>query len=177
LVEVFMSRFALAVCGGLIALLVLRVPAAGQAAVEAGIGAAASSIGSSGAQGVGKGIAGAFGGLNEALKSTGSTGGGKTISPAAAKPSQNRRSTGKASSAKRPVTPAAVVPAPSYEDALQIEKGIGQEELLRRFGPPAMQIASGSEEQTMSYISSGGVVQLEVQGGKVISVARPKPGA
>jgi hypothetical protein len=155
--------------GGLIALVGLRVPAAGQAAVEAGIGAAASSIGSSGAQGVGKGIAGAFGGLNEALKSTGS-GAGKTVTPVATKPAAKRRPTGKAA-------PVAIVPAPSYEDAREIQKGIGQEELLRRFGPPAMQIASGSDEQTMSYFSNGGVVQLELQGGKVIAVAGPKPGA
>jgi hypothetical protein len=170
-----MSRLVLAVSGGLIALVVLRVPAAGQAAVEAGIGAAASSIGSSGARGVGKGIAGAFGGLNEALKSTGSA--GERTTTKSTTPAEKRRSTGKASSAKEPAAPVAIVPAPSYEDAIQIEKGIGHEELLRRFGPPAMQIASGSDEQTMSYFSSGGVVQLELQGGKVMSVARPKPGA
>jgi hypothetical protein len=172
-----MSRLVLAVSGSLIALVVLRVPAAGQAAAEAGIGAAASSIGSSGAQGVGKGIAGAFGGLNEALKSTGSAGAGKTAAPVSTKPAEMRRSTGKASSAKKPPAPVMIVPAPSYEDAAQIQKGIGHEELLRRFGPPAMQIASGSDEQTMSYFSSAGVVQLELQGGKVISVARPRPGA
>ena len=52
-----------------------------------------------------------------------------------------------------------------------------REELLRRFGPPALQIASGSEEQTLSYFSVGGVVQLELQDGKVVAVAKPKPGA
>jgi hypothetical protein len=112
---------------------------------------------------VGTSIGGAFGKLNEALKSPGSA----TTTPAA-KPAVRR--------ADPPIIPAAAT-AVVYEDALQIEKGVEREELLRRFGPPALQIASGSEEQTMSYFSVGGVVQLELQGGKVITVAKPKPGA
>jgi hypothetical protein len=166
-----MSRLMLSLAGGFIAFVGLEVPAAAQAAVEAGIGAAAASIGSSGARGAGKGIAGAFGSLNETLKS----GGAKTVTPEASKPAA-RKAAGKSSSKNAPA-PAVVEPAPAYEDAMQIEKGIGREELVRRFGPPAMQIASGSDEQTMSYFSSGGVVHLELQAGKVVSVARPKPGA
>jgi len=65
---------------------------------------------------------------------------------------------------------------PSYEDAMEIQNGTGYEELLRRFGPPALQIANGNG-QTMSYVSKGAVVQLELQGGKVISVSKPKSGA
>ena len=158
-----MSRIIPAVFGGFVAFLALEVPAAGQAAVEAGIGAAASSIGTSGARGVGKSIGGAFGKLTESLKSPGST----TTTTQSAKPAVRR--------ADPPVIPPAL--AIVYEDALQIEKGIEREELLRRFGPPALQIASGSEEQTMSYHSVGGVVQLELQGGKVVGVTKPKPGA
>jgi hypothetical protein len=157
-----MSRIIPAVFGGFVAFLALEMPAAGQAAVEAGIGAAASSIGTSGARGVGKSIGGAFGKLTEALKSPGST----TTTPSA-KPVARR--------ADPPMIPAAT--AIVYEDALQIEKGMEREELLRRFGPPALQIASGSEEQTMSYLSVGGVVQLELQGGRVVGVTKPKPGA
>ena len=89
-----MSRIVPAVFGGFVAFLALEVPAAGQAAVEAGIGAAASSIGTSGARGVGKSIGGAFGKLNEALKSPGST----TTTPSA-KPAAKR--------AEPPVIPAA----------------------------------------------------------------------
>jgi hypothetical protein len=168
-----MSRLVLALSGGFIAFVVLEVPAAGQAAVEAGIGAAASSIGSSGARGVGKGIAGAFGNLNETLKSTS---GAKSETPGTSRSGAKGKATGRPSSVKASA-PVVVQQAPNYEDAMQIEKGIGQEELVRRFGPPAMQIASGSDEQTMSYVSSGGVVQLELHGGKVVSVVRPKPGA
>ena len=172
-----MVRSVLTVSGCLVAFVVLRVPAAGQATVEAGMGAAASSIGSSGARGVNKSIGGVFRNLDEALKPTGSAGAAKTDSPPPArstKPAARRKPTGQTSRVREEGTDAVARPTPSYEDATRIEKGMGQEELLRRFGPPAMQIASGSDAQTMSYISGGGVVQLELQAGTVISVAKPK---
>jgi len=172
-----MSRSVPALCGCLFAFLVLTIPAAGQATVEAGLGAASSSIGAAGARGVNNSIGGVFRTLNETLKSTGSGGTPKFDSPApsgAAKPvargrSVRRTAPGNGRSSASPVAP----PAPSYEDARQIEKGIGSEELLRRFGPPAMQISSGSNAQTMSYLSNGVIVQVELQSGKVISVAKP----
>src|SRR3954447_20378652 len=132
--EVRMRRLvlALSLCGGF---LTWTVPAAGQAAAEAGLGAGAASLGTSGAGGVGKAIGGILGGLNktinpnDAAKST-------TVSPAPSRPAARSRRT-------TPQPPAA--PPPNYEDAAQIEKGMPVEDVLRRFGPPAMQIASGSD--------------------------------
>jgi hypothetical protein len=157
--EVPMRRLvlALSVCAGV---LTWTVPAAAQAAAEAGLGAGASSIGSAGAGGVGKAVGGILKGLD------------KTIKPAdASKPSA--RSTTR----PRRVTPQPPVPPPNYEDAAQIEKGLPIDDLLRRFGPPAMQIANSSETQTMTYLAKSGMVQVELEAGRVVSVAKPKPGA
>jgi hypothetical protein len=157
--EVPMRRLvlALSVCAGV---LTWTVPAAAQAAAEAGLGAGASSIGSAGAGGVGKAVGGILKGLD------------KTIKPAdASKPSA--RSTTR----PRRATPQPPVPPPNYEDAAQIEKGMPIDDLLRRFGPPAMQIANSSETQTMTYLAKSGMVQVELEAGRVVSVAKPKPGA
>ena len=51
------------------------------------------------------------------------------------------------------------------------------DDVLRRFGPPAMQIASGDDKQTMTYVGKSGMVQVELESGRVASVAKPKSGA
>jgi Flp pilus assembly pilin Flp len=169
-----MSRSVPAMCGCVIALLLLRVPASGQTAVEAGLAGSASSTGAAGAgQGLKKAIGGVFDKLNETVNGKGAAT-VKTDSPAKSRPRQG--SAGKAVPAREQATAAAVAAKPSYEDAMEIQKGTGYEELVRRFGPPALQIANGNG-QTMSYISNGGVVQLELQGGTVVSVSKPKSGA
>jgi len=74
-----MSRSVPAMCGCLIALLLLRVPAAGQTAVEAGLAGSASSTGAAGGQGLKKAIGGVFEKMNETLNDKGA-GGSKTES-------------------------------------------------------------------------------------------------
>jgi hypothetical protein len=170
-----LSRSSLRVWGCFIAL-TLRVPAAGQAAAEAALGAAASSIGSAGARGINKSIGGVFRKLDEVSQSPSEADAPKTGSAATGAatnaPARNRRST--KSPAVRQEPSATTPSAAGCEDAVQIEKGLAYAELLRRFGPPAMQIASG-EAQTMSYLSNGAVVQLELRDGKVVSVSKPGP--
>jgi hypothetical protein len=164
-----MSRSALALSACVISILVLRVPAFGQAAAEAGLGAAASSIGTAGAGGVGKSVGGLFKNLDQTLKS-GSTATSTTVSPASSGSSKpvlrDKPAAGRAEPA----------PRPNYEDAMQIQKDIGYDELLRRFGPPAMQFAGADDSRTMTYVSTGGSVQLELQGGKVIGIEKTKSG-
>ena len=175
-----MSRSVPALSGCVIAFLVSTIPAFGQATVEAGLGAASSSIGTAGVGGINRSIGGVFRTLGETLKSTASAGAPKTDSPAASgttKPVARGRSARRTAPARGASTSQVAPPMPSYEDAMQIEKGLGYEELARRFGPPAMQISSGNDAQTMSYLSNGGVVQVELQAGKVIAVAKTKPGA
>ncbi len=160
-----MRRFvlALSLCAGF---LTWTVPAAGQAAAEAGLGAGASSIGSAGAGGVGK----AVGGILRSLD--------KTIKPAeAASTTTVSKPPSRSTARSRRPTPQPTVPPPTYEDAAQIEKGMPLEDVLRRFGPPAMQIANSSDTQTMTYLAKSGMVQVELESGRVASVAKPKSGA
>jgi hypothetical protein len=150
---------ALSLCAGV---LTWTVPAAAQAAAEAGLGAGASSIGTAGAGGVGKAVGGILRNLD------------KTINPARDSKPASSRSTAKSRRATPQPPPP---PPPNYEDAAQIEKDMPIEDVLRRFGPPAMQIASGSNTQTMTYVGKSGMVQVELEAGRVISVAKPKSGA
>ena len=175
-----MSRSVLLFSACFVVLLALDVPAAGQAAVEAGLGAGASSIGAAGTQGIGKSIGGVFRNLDETLRPQGNAGARPSDPPKASAPAKaaaRRRSVGKTAVARGKTTPAVKPPTPGYEDAMQIQKGIGYEELLRRFGPPAMQIASGNDAKTITYVGHSGVVQLELRGGTVISVTTMKSGA
>ena len=47
------------------------------------------------------------------------------------------------------------------------------EELLRRFGPPALEFTLGPNRRTMSYVGKDGAVQVEFQSGKVTSLEKP----
>jgi hypothetical protein len=159
-----MRRSAAALFVPVMAFLVWTVPASAQAVVEAGMATAASSVGTAGARGVGKSVGGAFKNLDKTLNAAGSGGAAKSGS------ATRHSSTTKAAPAQEKA--AAETPKPSYEDATQIQKGIAYEELVRRYGPPVMQFAGANDTQTMSYMSPGGVVQVELQGGKVTSVAK-----
>jgi hypothetical protein len=165
-----MRRSALSLSACFITILVLRAPAYAQAAAEAGLGAAASSIGTAGAGGVGKSVGGLFKNLDQTLKSSGSAATSTTVSPGASG-SSKAVPRDKAAAAK-----SESAPRPNYEDAMQIQKDIGYEELLRRFGPPAMQFAGADDSRTMTYVSAGGSVQLELKGEKVIGVEKTKSG-
>jgi len=168
-----MLRSVLALSGCFVVLLMMSVPAAGQAMGEAAAAASASSTGAAGARSVGKSIGGMFGKVNDTLKSTDHSAASSTTST-----KSSPRKAGKTSSPpQKSAPPAEAAPAPSYEDAMRIQKGIGYEELLRRFGPPAMQIAAENDAQTMSYIGKSGAVQLELRDGKVISITVMKSGA
>jgi hypothetical protein len=166
--EVRMRRLCLLFAASLAASLVFTAPVYGQAAAEAGLGAAASSLGTAGAGGIGKSTAGILNSLNKTLNPNGAT----TSSPTTTRTTTRTRAARKSAAA-----PAPAAPPPVYEDALQIDKDMEYADLLRRFGPPAMQISNGSEGRTLTYVSAGGTVQVEVQGGRVMSVVKPKSGA
>lgn len=67
------------------------------------------------------------------------------------------------------------MPAPvaSWEDPGGIEPGLSYEDLVRRFGPSAMSITSGTEK-LLTYRGKDGMFQVKVQDGKVASIAKPK---
>jgi hypothetical protein len=172
-----MYRSGFAVFAGIMALILLSGPVHGQTMVEAaGLGAAAST-GAGGARSAGKSINGVFRNLDKTLKSADSTSDSKEEPPAGSKPIQAAPKH-KAAAEARPLperaAPEAVAPRPQYEDAGGIQKGIGSDELQRRFGPPVMQIAGGGNATTMIYLGKGGMVQVELQGGKIASVEQPR---
>jgi hypothetical protein len=166
--------------GCVLGLLTYQGSAAAQAAAEYGTAAGAGAAAAAGAKGAGASIGAAFDGVSKALKQ----GQGQDQAPKA-EPAMKARPAGAASAKPKTeaikeieapaaaVSPAAPAPQPSYEDAMGIQKGISCEELVRRFGPPAMAFATGDDAKTMSYASKAGGVQVECQGGKVASVDKP----
>jgi hypothetical protein len=66
----------------------------------------------------------------------------------------------------------AAKPAKLYEDPVAIKTGMSDLELLRRFGEPSMRITGDSGEQTLYYArqDGGGLAQVRVSGGQVLSV-------
>jgi hypothetical protein len=75
----------------------------------------------------------------------------------------------KATVAKRP--PAKPANSPAFEDPRQIPAGINYSEMVRRFGPPSMKVVDSPARTTYSYSKVKTQVQVEVQNGKVVSVA------
>ena len=148
-----MTRWFVALCFAMAGI------AYGQATVEAGLGAARAATSTAPAKGLGKSMSGLAGSLDKALKGT-----PKAESIAASTPAANAPSAAPAT---------ASAPAPSWEDPAGIELGLSYEDLVRRFGPSAMSITSGTEK-SLSYPGKAGTFQVTVQDGKVASIAKPK---
>lgn len=60
---------------------------------------------------------------------------------------------------------------PLYEDPQKIPSGIQYSEMVRRFGPPTMKVTDSPGRTTYSYSKLKTQVQVEIQNGKVVSVA------
>ena len=138
--------------------------AAGQSSVEYGLGASRAPTTTAPARGLGKQIGGLVDSLNHTVKSQ-SAGAPETKSPEGPpKPVRAIKSESKTTS--DPAPPTAV-----YENPQQIPVGVGYEELVRRFGPPSMSITAGAGRTTLSYLGHDGAVEVELEGGRVITVA------
>jgi hypothetical protein len=142
--------------------LFLPNPAAGQAAAEAGLGAARAATSTAPAAGIGKAMSGLAGSLDKAIKagsgSAGSATGATTVTTVRMSPTPAKK------------TAAA---AANWEDPNGIEAGLGYADLVRRFGPPAMEITSETGT-SLTYAGKAGMFQLEVRDGKVASVEKPR---
>ncbi len=62
----------------------------------------------------------------------------------------------------------------AYEDPTRIQQGMSYQEVVRRFGPPSYQVATGPGAMTVSYLRKDGNVDLELRDAKVIKVAGAK---
>ena len=151
--------------------LVLAGTAAGQATVEAGLGAARAVTTTAPARGIGKSMSGLAGSLDKALKG-GQTGSSEQAAGAvASKP-------GTQTATKTESTPAKVSPTPAtnWEDPGGIETGLAYDDLVRRFGPSSMAITAGTE-RSLTYRGKDGLFQVKVQDGVVTSIEKPQPKA
>ena len=153
--------------GCVLGFLACESPAVAQTVVEYGATGSAAATATTTTKGVGNSIGGMFDSL------------GKTVNQAQdqlqnAKPAASSRPATTAPGKSKPdAVKAAAKPRPSYEDAIEIEKGMSCEEVIRRFGPPAMAFAGEEDAKMMSYSSKAGGVQVECQSGKVASVEKP----
>ena len=139
--------------------------AAGQAVAEAGLGAAGAATTAGPAKGVGKSISGLSGILDKALKP------GQPVSDAQPVAATKGKPVAKTPSTSAGASP---VPAPNWEDPDGIEPGLGYEDLVRRFGSPAMAITN-SAERSLTYRGKDGVFQVKVRDGMVASIDKPRP--
>ena len=130
-----------------------------QATVEAGLGAARAATSTAPAKGIGKAISGLAGKLGETVKA------GQQTSGAA--------STVTTVTMLSPAPQDALKPVATWEDPNGIEPGLSYADLVRRFGPPALEI-TGETGKSLTYTAKGAMIQLEVLDGKVTSVDKPK---
>ena len=138
-----------------------------QAIVESALGASRAATTTAPARGLSDAAVGIFGSLDKVLKAAQ----GQESSSIASSTSRS----GRPAASKAKTDPAeATKPAPVYEDPLGIRVGLGYDELIRRFGPPSMQITSGPDAKTLSYLTKNGFVQVECENGKVTSADKPK---
>jgi hypothetical protein len=143
--------------------LALAGTAAGQATVEAGLGAARAVTTTAPARGIGKSMSGLAGSLDKALKGGSSE---QSAGVVATKP-------GTQSSTPDKTSP---TPAPNWEDPGGIETGLAYDDLVRRFGPSSMAITAGTE-RSLTYRGKDGIFQVKVQDGVVTSIEKPQPKA
>lgn len=144
--------------------------ASGQAVVESGLGAARATTTTAPAKGIGKAISGLADSLDKAVAA------GQQVSEAHSRAETLPKSTAKvSSSAKRPLAPANLSspPAASWEDPSGIKPGLSYTELLRRFGPPTLEI-TGEAGKSLTYFGNSGAFQLDVRDEKVTSIEKAK---
>jgi hypothetical protein len=142
----------------LVLTLVAAAAASAQTMVEYSLGSASSAAGAAGMKGVGNSAAAA---LDKAAKALGKT------APAETRSSTSIVLPGAAPAVGKPVKFTAPDPA-------QIHLGMDRDELIRKFGEPAMKI-SGTENsaETWWYGSGAEEVTLKLLDGKVTSVTPP----
>lgn len=145
--------------------------AAGQATVESSLGTAGAVTTAAPARGIGDALSGLAGSLEKTVgdwqhDSDAKPGGTVTI----AMPAKRTAPVAKARSRAANVPPP---PAPKWEDPSGIQAGLSYAEVVRRFGPPTMQLMD-DEGLSLSYSGKDGAFQVHVCDEKVTSIEKPK---
>jgi hypothetical protein len=146
---------------------------AGQAMVEYGLGAGRAASSAAPAAGVKKAVGGVAGSLDKVLKTgQGSSESGSPGAPRVVGPTQAGATEQAGVDTPAPV-PAA--PAKIYEDPSGIRAGMAKDELVRRFGPPTLEVVGASGGKVLTYSGKNGIIQLEMSNEKVALVAAMTP--
>ena len=140
-------------------LISICLAASGQGMVESAAAAGAAATATAPSRNVAKSVSGLADKLNEVLQ-----GAADQSSDGAAR--QAARST----TTKGTALPAPK-PAAKVEDPMGIEAGMTDEEVLRRFGPPNLQV-TGDDGKSFLYSGKSGKVRVQIQDGKVLSVEK-----
>jgi len=151
--------------------IVMTGTAAGQATVEAGLGAAGAVTTAAPARGIGEALNGLAGSLEKTVwdwqhDSDAKPGGAVTI----AMPAKRATPAAKARLRSTHVTPP---PAQNWEDPSGIQAGLSYAEVVRRFGPPTMDIMDDAG-RSLSYSGKDGAFQVHVADDKVTSIEKPR---
>ena len=160
---------------------ILALAATGTAWTQALPEYSAGAAGSAGASGaIGNNIGGIIGNLEKSLPHDDSANQGpakKTEPSPAGRPATSvkpQRATHRVKPATAPAAPESSQPAPKYEDPSQIQLSLAYDEMLRRFGPPAMEITTQQASKKVLYMSPSGTIHIEVVDGVVTSAPKPK---
>jgi hypothetical protein len=142
--------------------------------VEYSLGAGRAATSTAPAAGLGNSIKGAFDSVSKAIQeqavtSSGSAAPGSSTQLKMVRPTRQ--------SALRTVKKPTLTDekAATYEDPHKIQAGIEYDEMIRRFGPPSMSVTTEAGTKAVSYPMRDGLVQVEVDSGKVISVSGADP--
>jgi hypothetical protein len=151
---------------------------AGQAMIEYGLGAGRAGTSTAAGKGVSKAVGGLVDKLNKVLSTGQQESESTSASPSTSRGTGNaRQGTGQRATlaplVEAPVVPA--VPAKIYEDPTGIRAGMANEELVRRFGPPALEVTGASSGRTLTYSGKKGIVQLDLRDEKVSRISAMKP--
>ncbi len=157
------------ICGALL-LFVLPTGLFAQAAVEAAMGASRAAAAAAPAAKAGKAAGGVFDKLNKSLeRTTGSTSAKPAASSTSASP---RRAKASVTEIKTPTAAPTPKPAVVYEDPSGIREGMDSAEVARRFGPPALQLTAGPDQETLCYTQGGTTFDVTMRAGKVTAIRR-----
>ena len=155
-------------------LAVLPALVAAQAITESVIGSAkAAATTAPAAQAAGKAIGAGFEKLGEVLQdAAGATGAKPAAGPAQTKSAPASRT----AVSRRRAAPSAAKPVPTpaitYEDAAGIKEGMEYDEVMRRFGPPAMKFTSGPGDELLTYASNDQSLDVKMVNGKVTGIQK-----
>ncbi len=151
--------------------LVMTGTAAGQATVEAGLGAAGAVTTAAPARGIGEALNGLAGSLEKTVgdwqhDSDAKPGGTVTVQV----PAKRTIPAAKARLRSSHIPPP---PTQNWEDPGGIQAGLSYAEMVRRFGPPTMEIMDDAG-RSLSYSGKDGPFQVHVSDDKVTSIEKPK---